>query len=263
MLSGYRWLGVAVALTLIAVGSGLAVSQYQTVTSYETTTGVVERAELDVSTVLADWGEEGRYYQPDVVYTYTVGGEAYTGRTVAYATELVTGSRARAAGVLSAFTVGESTTVYYDPGEPSNAHLIPRVDFFPAGVLVVAGLILLADAVTARSRWVHLLRSLPLDVRNRLPLLPEDPSAGDADDPAEIVESQSPTAGGEALVSGKRARAVWFLCLLGIVDTLVLYGLATQRPYDISAAAMVLVLFAGAGRLVFVTLSGDSAGTGS
>lgn len=263
MLSGHRWLGVAVALALIAVGGVLAASQYQTVTSYETTTGTVETAELQVYPVLSGWGEAGSRYRPDVVYTYTVAGETYTGRNVAYDTDIVTGNRDRAASVVSRYAAGESTTVYYDPDQPSDAHLIRRIDFFPAGVLVVAGLILLADAVTARSRWVRLMISLPVDLRRSLPFLPEDPSVEDADDPEEIIRARSATVAGEALASGKRARAVWLLCLMGIVDTLILYGLATQRPYDISAAAMFLVLFAGAGRLIFAAVSDDSVEPGT
>ncbi|MBX0287064.1 DUF3592 domain-containing protein [Halomicroarcula sp. F28] len=247
MWSPPRVFGLIVGLALLVSGGVLAASQYHHISGYESTTATVERAQVEVVAVDAA-------YAPDVTYTYTVDGTRYTGDNVAAGTGIITGNREKLESVLA--SSAGTTTVYYDPGNPGNAHLLPRYNFFPGGVLLVSGLFVLTDTLTPKLRFVRTLSSLfPIDLLERMPGVEPRTVAHAPDDPTAILENQQRwSGGGEAPIRGGAVPAVWLLCYLLMADIAIGYFWVSGWPYDLWGVLTPLVVVAGVMRLGFVTL---------
>ncbi|KAA9399786.1 DUF3592 domain-containing protein [Haloarcula sp. CBA1130] len=257
MLSPRRSVALLFALALLTAGTGLAVSQYLTATGSDTTTGTVETVEMDSYTEIGRPTLGGnRYYQPNVTYTYRVDGQTYTGRDIAFGSDVDTNQRDRAARVLQNYAEGEPVTVYYDPTSPGDAYLVQRFDFFPAGVLVAFGLLLLGDALTPRTRWVRfVLSKIPLNQSERSPLEQSDAGDGVPDDPTRILDRDG-TAPDEsdsaaAPLDGRWAVVLWALCGLAALGTVATYLAVSRPPHDLIAYATVVVTVLGVGRFVY------------
>lgn len=245
MFSSARKVAVGVALLLILSGGLLAVVQYNSLRSARTTDGTVTDAEMDQyeSPVGIRVNSSSVYYRPDVTYQYTVDGVTYTSETVTFGTEIDTNSRTRAASVLSKFENGSAVTVYYDPADPSQSYLLPRIDFLPAGGLVVVGLLLLADALTPWSRLARVaLSQVPLSLRTSDRFSAEHPNPVGPENPTAILEARdridTPRT---APLWGTTASAVWLACGLGIVATALAYFLVSTPPYDVTAYGVLAV----------------------
>ncbi|WP_324665572.1 DUF3592 domain-containing protein [Haloarcula sediminis] len=247
MLSPPRALGLILGLALLVSGGALAASQYHRISGYESTTGTVEHAEIETIAVDAA-------YAPNVTYTYTVDGERYSGDNVAAGTGIATGNRERLDSVLPP-TAG-TTTVYYDPENPTDAHLLPRYNFFPGGVLLVCGLFVLTDTLTPKLRVVSSLTSLfPIDLLERVPGVEPRTVAYAPDDPTAILETQRTwTGGAQAPVRGGAVPAVWFLCYLCTADVTIVYFLSSGWPYDLWGVLTPMFVVAGVMRLGFARL---------
>lgn len=247
MPSPPRAFGLIIGLTLLVAGGVLAAGQYYRISGYESTTGTVEHAEIE--TIAADAA-----YSPDVTYTYTVDGERYSGDNVAAGTGIATGNRERLDSLLPPTT--GTATVYYDPGHPANAHLLPRYNFFPGGVLLVCGLFVLTDTLTPRLRVVSALTSLfPIDLLERVPGVEPRTVAHAPDDPTAILETQRSWSGEEqAPVRGGAVPAVWFLCYLFMADVTIVYFWTSGWPYDLWGVLTPIFVVAGVMRLGFARL---------
>lgn len=247
MLSPPRALGLIIGLTLLVSGGVLAAGQYHRISGYDSTTATMERAEIETIAVNAA-------YSPDVAYTYTVDGERYTGDNVAAGTGIVTGNRERLESVLEA-SAG-TTTVYYDPENPADAHLVPRYNFFPGGVLLVCGLLVLTDTLTPKLRAVSALTSLfPIDLLERVPGVEVRTVAHAPDDPTAILATQQTWTGGAlAPIRGGAVPAVWLLCYLFVTDITIVYFWFSSWPYDLWGVLTPFVAVAGIFRLGFARL---------
>jgi hypothetical protein len=239
MLSAGRKVAVLVALVLLLSGGVLGFSQYRSLRDAGTTTGTVTDAGIDShDTVVGIRGRaEATVYRPQVTYTYTVDGERYTGDTVAFGDAIRTESRERAADVRAAYAAGESVTVYYDPSDPGEAYLLPQLDFLPAGALVAAGLLLLADALTPWSRVARVvLTRLPLVLRAPERFSADHPNPVGPDNPTAILQARDRVdAPRTAPLWGWKASAVWLASGLGIVLTVLAHVRASAAPYDVAA----------------------------
>jgi len=256
VLSPRRSVALLLALALLTAGTGLAVSQYLTATGYDTATGTVETVEMDSYTEIGRPTLGGnQYYQPTVTYTYRVDGRTYTGSDIAFGSDVDTNQRDRAARVLQNYAEGEPVTVYYDPANPADAYLVQRFDFFPAGVLVAFGLLLLGDALTPRTRWVRfVLSKLPLNQSERGPFEQSNADDGVPDDPTRILDQEAPgnnSSEDDAPVGGRWAVVLWSLCGLAALGTVAAYLAVSRPPYDLLAYATAIVTVLGAGRFAY------------
>lgn len=257
MLSPRRSVALLLTLALLAAGTVLGVSQYRTAAGYAATTGTVESAQMDSYAELSRPTLGGnRYYRPNVTYTYRVGGRTYTGRDIAFGTDVDTNQRDRAARVLSNYDEGSSVTVRYDLDDPADAYLAQRFDFFPVGVLVALGLLLFGDALTPRTRWLRfVLSKIPLNRDERGPFSPSDNTDGVPADPTRILDrTDAPTDesdGGDsdpdAPVGGRWAVGLWALCGLAALGTVGVYLAVSQPPHDLTAYATAVATVIGFG----------------
>jgi hypothetical protein len=256
--------GVLVGLLLLVSGGLVGGVEYATLTQYESTTGTVEHARIQNVTdtsgrsdlsLLGSAGEQ--LYEPNVTYTYTVNGERYTGANVAAGTGMVMGDRTKLAAALGDVQAG-SQTVYYNPNNPGDAHLLQRLSFFPAGILVLCGLLIVADALTPRTRLIRLVTAwVPLRTLERVPGVDTAMPTGAAEDPTEILSAKRTWAGIDpAPFRGRAGEAVWVLCYLFTIDLVLAYFLLSAPPYDLWAVATAFVAPAGFARLGFKRVLG-------
>ncbi|WP_336358477.1 DUF3592 domain-containing protein [Haloarcula sp. CGMCC 1.6347] len=260
MLSPRRSVALLLALALLATGTILGGSQYRTATGYATTTGTVEASEMDTYTEIGRPTLGGnQHYRPNVTYTYRVDGQAYTGRDIAFGSDIDTNRRDRAVQVLSNYDTGASVPVYYNPDSPGDAYLVQRFDFFPAGVLIAFGLLLLGDTLTPRTRWLRFVLSrIPLNRDERDPFSQSDTGGDVPDDPTRILDrdtadggSKDATGDTDAPTSGRWTVALWAVCGLASLGTVAVYLAVSRPPYDLTAYATALVTVIGFGRFAY------------
>jgi len=265
MPSQPRVLGLLIALALLVSGGALVAGQYYELSGYEETTGTVESTGVERGTAYgpSPVGEEGddelegvkHYtYSPDISYSYTVDGERYTSSTVATGTDIVTAKRSDITAVLPARQPGATATVYYDPDDPSDAHLLQRYRFFPAGVLLAAGLLVLTDTLTPNLKFVNFLTDrVPFATLERVPGVERTALSTFPEDPTAILDSLRQWEGGEpAPIRAAASPAVWVLCYLFLVDIAIGYYALSSRPYDIWAMVPLFAAAVGVMRLTFM-----------
>ncbi|MEO0413887.1 MAG: DUF3592 domain-containing protein [Verrucomicrobiota bacterium] len=95
-----------------------------------------------------------RTYQPVVNYRYQVGDEAFTGNRVTYEPLSRSSSRVRAERVISAFTEGQTVTVFYDPDAPEKSVLQTGRTFQAYIIPVFGGVFLLVGLMMLFKRGV-------------------------------------------------------------------------------------------------------------
>lgn len=248
MPSPPRVLGLLIALALLVSGVALAAGQHHRLSGYESTTGTLETARVETLAV-------NTAYSPDVTYTYTVDGERYSAENVASGTTLITGDREKLESVLAVRQAGPAT-VYYDPGNPSDAHLLHHYRFFPGAFLLVCGLLVLTDTLTPNLRLVRFLTSwVPIERLERVPGVEPRTVAHAPDDPTAILENkQTWTEGERAPIRGGAVPAVWLLCYLFMADLALAYFWLASWPYDLWVVVTLFAVFAGCMRLLFSRL---------
>jgi hypothetical protein len=78
------------------------------------------------ATVTTTTGSRGRtYYHPHLLYTYEVSGQSYQGKVYRY--DNYPADRNKANQIVASHPAGSAIKVYYDPGNPADAVLSPRV----------------------------------------------------------------------------------------------------------------------------------------
>jgi len=260
MLSPPRRVTLLFALALVVGGGVLAAAQFERLAAYESTTGTVQTDDIEVvanDTFDGATGAPQTLYGPNVSYTYTVDGQRYTGGNVAAGTDMVMDNRDKLTAALSSVDPG-LTTVYYHPENPGDAHLLRHVDFAPGGLLMVVGLLAVADTLTPKPRIIRLITSLvPIETLERLPVVNDPAMAQAVDDPMAVLSAKQTWTGTDAApFRGGAGDAVWLFCYLLITDLVVAYYLLSQPPYDLWAVAAVLVVFTGLARLGFKRVVG-------
>ena len=116
--------------------------QAETSQSWQGTRGRITESRLDTRTTITD-GIESTAYQAVVVYAYTVMGQEYTGKQVAFGVHSAT--RKAASAVLERYPLDRQVTVYYDPQKPGQA-VLERVS--TSGLLhIVIGLLLIFTGI--------------------------------------------------------------------------------------------------------------------
>lgn len=240
--------GLILGLTLLVSGGVLATGQYYRMNAYESTTGTVESASIDTVAV-------NTAYSPNVSYSYTVDGQRYSGENVAAGITIVTGNRERLESIVASARDG-TMTVYYNPGNPSDAHLLPRYNFFPGGFLLVCGLFVVTDTLTPDLRVVRFLTSLfPITTLEQVPGVEVTTVTNAPDDPTAILENQQAwTVGERAPVREPAVPAVWLFSYLLMVDITIVYFWTSNWPYSSTSVLTVFVVVAGVMRLAFLNL---------
>lgn len=85
--------------------------------------GQIVRAEVEMSVSHDSDGRSIQRYYPMVEYAYTMGGQTYTSRRIAFGATNTYGRVAEAARELARYPLGQSVPVYYDPARPTEAVL--------------------------------------------------------------------------------------------------------------------------------------------
>ena len=264
MLKQPRVLGSLIALALLVSGGALVAGQYYRLSGYETTTGTMESTGIERGTAYgpSPVGEEEQddldgvkhyTYSPDISYSYSVDGERYTNSKVATGTDIVTAKRSDVTAILPARQPGATATVYYDPDDPDDAHLLRRYSFFPGGLLLVAGLLVLTDTLTPNLRFVRFLSGkVPFATLERVPGVERTALSEFSDDPTAILDSLDRWEGtGQSPIRERASPAVWALCYLLIADLAIVYFALSSRPYDLWALVPFFAVGTGFMRLAF------------
>jgi len=265
MPSQPRTLGLLIALALLVSGGALVAGQYYRLSGYEATTGTVESTGVEQDTAYgpSPVGEESQddlegvkhyTYSPDISYSYSVDGERYTSSKVATGTDIVSAKRSDVMGILPARQPGSTATVYYNPDDPSDAHLLQRYRFFPAGLLLAAGLLVLTDTLTPNLKLVNFLTSrVPFATLERVPGVEQTALSNFPDDPTAILDSLRRWEGSEpAPIRAAASPAVWMLCYLFLVDIVIGYVVLSRRPYEIWVMVPLFGAAIGVMRLTFL-----------
>ncbi|PSP34139.1 hypothetical protein BRC63_09545 [Halobacteriales archaeon QH_10_70_21] len=167
-----KGLGAVAALLIVggflgALGVGPTVSHHIAVQENQPTEATVQSTDIDVKT--DDDGD--RSYRPVVTYEYTVDGETYTQDNVfPGGFTRWDGSRSWAENVVDRYEPGQTVTVHYRSGEPSNAYLTNSdgmPDAWIAGalcalVIAAAGVGLIRTGFTRRKQRI-LMRDTPTE----------------------------------------------------------------------------------------------------
>ena len=267
MSSQPRVLGLLIALALLVSGGALLAGQYYRFSGYESTTGTVDSTGIQRDTAYGPnpGGAEAQdnldgvrhyIYSPEVTYSYSVGGERYTGTRVAAGMDIVVDKRSDAAAILPARQPGATATVHYDPGDPDDAYLLKRYRFFPAGLLLAAGLLVLTDTLTPNLRFVGFLTDrVPFATLERVPGVERTALSDISDEPTAVLDSLRRWEGTEpAPIRSRASPAVWVLCYLFLIDSAIVYFALSSRPYDVWATVPLFAAAAGFMRMGFLRL---------
>lgn len=274
MPSQPRVLGLLIALALLSSGGALVAGQYYQFSEYEATTGTIESAGTEQDTAYGpnppDPGEQVQdaqdeeeagavrhfVYSPKATYNYSVGGERYTSTKVVAGRRIVAENRSAVLSVLPARQAGATATVYYHPDDPGDAHLLRRYRFFPAGLLLAAGLLVLTDTLTANLRFVTFLKNrMPIATLERVPGVERTALSNFPDDPTAILDALRRWAGTEPPpIRSGASPAVWALCYLFLLDIAIVYFALSGWPYDPWATVPVFAAAAGFMRMGFLRL---------
>jgi len=267
MSSQPRVLGVLIALALLVAGGALLAGQYYRFSGYESTTGTVDSAGIQRDIVYGPnpGGPEAQddlegvkhyIYSPAITYNYSVDGERHTGSNVAAVGDIALENRSDAAAILPVRQPGATATVYYDPGDPTDAHLLQRYRFFPAGLLLAAGLLVLTDTLTPNLRFVGFLTDrVPFAMLERVPGVKRTALSDISDDPTAVLDSLRRWEGTKpAPIRSRASPAVWALCYLLLIDTALVYFALSSRPYDVWAVIPLFAAAAGFMRMGFLRL---------
>lgn len=113
--------------------------------NWPSTRGQVTKAHVQQSYHTDSDGDRHYFYSPVVEYTYEVGGQVYTGRTIRFGFNPSFGSEAKAQAALASYPVGAQVTVYYNPDNPAEAVLERKASATNTGMIL--GIIFIAVSV--------------------------------------------------------------------------------------------------------------------
>lgn len=141
-------------LLLLAVAVSTGVQQWRGNVVYEPVPGVVEAVEVREFVVRSRRGER-QEYRPVVRYRYEIDQTIH--QSTQFAAHETNYARATADAYASAFTPGQSVTVYVDPEDPTRAIIHRQWQFLPYGLgimgLIVTNVgVLLCIAINVRAR---------------------------------------------------------------------------------------------------------------
>jgi hypothetical protein len=143
---------------LVATGAGEAREAWAS-SGWPSTPGTVLSAEVQTHTSVARHGS-GTSYTPRISYSYAVNGEAFTGTTIAPGRMWATKSAYTAVRM---FPAGSEPPVYYAPGDPKEAVLVPGLHvanlakmffgFVPLAFVAIFALSMFAPAPAKQFLW--------------------------------------------------------------------------------------------------------------
>jgi hypothetical protein len=135
------------AAIFIMIGLGLSywgwtiVQDARASSQWPATEGTVTSSEVrDTSDAESD------SYSPKVTYEYQVDEVRYENDTISFGQNAY-GSRRKAEGIAAGYPAGSHVTVYYEPGDPSNAVLEPGADAGSFIVLAIGALFTLIGLI--------------------------------------------------------------------------------------------------------------------
>ena len=133
--------------------------------NWPTTTGEVTEARIDQETYLGR-GTTAERWRPVVTYTYTAGGETYTGSMLNLLADLSYPTREQAESAIAPYVPGTTVEVAYPPDAPQQGVLERRITtdsyLLAASGLVILGLFLISVAMGTRPPWRPVVRNAPL-----------------------------------------------------------------------------------------------------
>jgi len=112
----FCWLFIVIGLVVVGVGGWTLIKSLRS-ERWPVTDGIIQSADMQSSS-----GHHGSStYSAKITYSYQVAGVSYTGGKVAIGQ--MSASSAYAHGILNRYPVGKKVSVYYSPGDPSDAVL--------------------------------------------------------------------------------------------------------------------------------------------
>jgi hypothetical protein len=127
----------SVTATFFIIGALLLLGRHWTTYNWPSTLGTVERISVEPVGDPEDSRAPGERFRPNVSYTYTVDGNAYTASQVTVF-DWVYRTEERARGLLAEAEIrsGERAPVYYDPDDPETAVLVRGVPWHRLEVIL-------------------------------------------------------------------------------------------------------------------------------
>ena len=119
----------AVPLIFVAVGTYMAASQHQKITTWQPVQATVLSARVEQHTSRDSDGRSSTTYKPVIEYRYEVDGRSYTCDKVTPLSETRSGGWARR--IANRYKAGRACEAYYDPQAPAEAFLVREYSFFP------------------------------------------------------------------------------------------------------------------------------------
>lgn len=107
--------------------------------SWPTVSGIITRSEVDV------WKRDGQtHYQPDIAYSYTVGGKKYSSAKITVGEPPLDNNVNNAKRLQAKYPVSKEVLVYFDPELPESSALEPGIK---TGDILLASISILFFAV--------------------------------------------------------------------------------------------------------------------
>lgn len=131
---------VCFSAVFIAIGAAVLVftlrnrKKSQESMSWPTVGGIIVQSQITSSSSTDSDGYTTNTYSPNVVYEYSVIGQAYQGKRISFDT-LSSGSQKNAERIVGRYQVGAPVTVSYDPQKPQEAVLERRVSSPTGGII--------------------------------------------------------------------------------------------------------------------------------
>lgn len=146
------WIGWSIIAVLFFIGLGFNLQQQFASRLFKQTDGTITMSNRHA---LKD--EDGRYYQVDVRYTYSVDGKQYWNDRYSYFHTYAESSRNKS--VVEKYPRGKQVTVYYDPSNPKESVLSRKISpwsvmpiFFFLLPTIIPPLVFV-DGILKRIRW--------------------------------------------------------------------------------------------------------------
>jgi hypothetical protein len=160
-----NFVGVLMSLFFIAIGAGMLYyarrvsAKAQESLLWPSTEGTISHSAVLMQTQQTSSSTNTANYKADVAYRYKVHDRDYSSGRITLADYSSTASRAE--GIVNRYPSGAPVTVYYNPGDPSDAVLERggtsgiRVLYIIGGVFAAAGVLFLLGSLTGRVPTGH------------------------------------------------------------------------------------------------------------
>ena len=113
--------------------------------NWPSTTGQITDSHVSRSQSTDSDGETIASYSARVAYTYQVGGQTYSGENIAFGFNPSYNNQPKAQAAAARYPMGSQVSVYYDPGNPSDAVLERQAPGSKVGMIV--GIIFIVTSV--------------------------------------------------------------------------------------------------------------------